>query len=842
MEAAAWLSALLMALVEGSGGDAGRRAVEKLAQAVGLGPGASAGEIVEAATAPARQRAVREWGEAVADLLASDPRGIAAAVAGGMERQAPGSGSSWYDGDHADFRGGVFLREVVGVQVVIHQGAAAVPEAVAGLPPRPGGFTGRAEETAALLSALDPATAGSSESPAVLVAAVSGLGGIGKTALVVEAAHLARERSWFPGGVLFLDLHGYDPEPVTADRALQALLRALGIPPEHIPATADERAALYRSTLDARARERGAVLVLADNASSTDQVRPLLPGDSRHHVLVTSRDRLPQLGARLLSLDQLTPEEAHELLDRALRIADPQDTRIADDRDSAEQLTRFCGYLPLALQIAAALLAEDPGMPVTELVADLAEARDRLDHLDDGERNVRAAFDLSYRRLPPAQARLLRLVALAPGPEVSDEVVAALLGAEVPPARELKELTRAHLVERGSGRGWWRLHDLVRVFGVGVVAGDAGLREEGETARERVLGFYCRWAGAADDRLQWLPGMSVPERFADRAEALAWFDAERAGLVAAAGWAREERFAAEGVRLALRLEEYLRWRRYFDDGIAVAQAARTAAQGVGDRVGEADAWNNLGLALRETGRAEEAVEAHTYARDLYRAVGDRIGEAPAWNNLGLALRQTGRAEEAVAANTRARDLHQAAGDRNGEATAWTNLGLNLQDTGRVGEAVEAHTRARDLYQVTGDRHGEGFAWNNLGLALEEAGRVAEAIEAYGKDLEICREFEDRYGEGQTLQNLARAHEDARHPAEARTAYLQAADAYTRANAPTEAARARTWAANLDDRTPSNAPPPPEPTDTATQAAPQSHTAEPSPPAPHPQDAPDTAEQ
>ncbi|MGW3117522.1 tetratricopeptide repeat protein [Streptomyces sp. NPDC001107] len=789
-----------MALVEGSGGDAGRRAVEKLAQAVGLGPGASAGEIAEAAMAPARRDAVREWGEAVADLLATDPRGVAGAVAQVMERHAPGSGNSWYDGDHADFRGGVFLREVVGVQVVIQQGAAAVPEAMAGLPPRAGAFTGRAEETAALLSALDPATADSSESPAVLVAAVSGLGGIGKTALAVETAHLARERNWFPGGFLFLDLHGYGPEPVTADRALQALLRALGIPPEHIPATADERAALYRSTLDARARERGAVLVLADNASSPDQVRPLLPGDSRHHVIVTSRDRLPQLGARLLSLDQLTPEEAHELLERALWIADPHDTRIADDRDSAEQLARICGHLPLALQIAAALLAEDPGMPVTELVAELAESRDRLDHLDDGERNVRAAFELSYRRLPPEQARLLRLLALAPGPDVSDEVVAALVGAEMPPVRELKALARAHLVERGSGRGWWRVHDLVRVFGVGVVAGDVGLREEGEAARERVLWFYWRRADAADDRLKWLPGMDEPERFGDRAGALAWFDGERAGLVAAAGWAREERFAEAGVGLASCLEEYLRWRRYFDDGTAVAQAAAAAAQQAGDQVGEADALNNLGLALRQTGRAEEAIEAHTRARDLHQAAGDRHREATALNNLGLALRQTGRAEEAIEAHTRARDLYQAVGDRHREGMAWNNLGNALREAGRAEEAIEAHTRARDLYQAVGDRHREARAWNNLGLALAEEGRVEEAIEAYGKDLEICREFDDWYGEGQTLGNLARAYEEAHRPAEARAAYLQAADAFTRANAPTEAAQARIWAAALDTPT------------------------------------------
>lgn len=795
-------AALLAALAEGAGGEDGLRAVASLARVVGLDAGASVTELAAAAQDPARGAAVRKWGEELASLLAGDPQGVAGAVAGAMERDVPGSGASWYDGDHADFRGGVFLREVIGVQVVIQQGGAAVPEALAGLPPRPGGFTGRAEETAALLGGLDPAGGGldpgeAVPSSAVLVAAVSGLGGIGKTALAVEAAYVARERGWFPGGVLFIDLHGYDAAPVTADRALQALLRALGIRPEHIPATADERAALYRSTLAGRAEDRGAVLVLADNASSPDQVRPLLPGDPRHRVLVTSRDRLPQLGARLVSLDQLTPQGAYDLLDRALRIADPDDTRIADDPGAVERLAALCGHLPLALQIAAALLAEDRGKPVTELVAELAESRDRLEDLDDGERSVRAAFELSYRRLPADQARLLRLLALAPGPEVSDEVAAALVGAEGPPARQLKALARAHLVERGSGRGWWRLHDLVRVFGVGVVAGDEGLREEGEAARERVLGSYLRWAGAADDRLRWFPGAVEPELFGDRGVALAWLDAERAGLVAAVGWGREERFAGGAVRLAVRLAVFLGWRRFFDDAFAVGEAALEAARRAGDRLGEAGAWNNLGDALREAGRVQEAIDAMANARALYREAGDHHGEATAWNNFGGALQAAGRAREAVDAHTRARALFEEAGDRYQEATAWHNLGLALQMVGRVQEAVDALTRARDLFQEVGDRYREAVARHNLGLALQVMGRLEEAGKAHGTALAIYREFEDRFGEGQALEALALVHKYARRYAEARAQYLHAADAYTHANAPDRAASARAAAALPD---------------------------------------------
>ncbi|MEV6513530.1 tetratricopeptide repeat protein [Streptomyces sp. NPDC051642] len=698
-----------------------------------------------------------------------------------------------YGGDHQDFRGGEFRGPFTAKKVEYHQHGPA-PTALDALPPKAAGFTGRGDQLAELLGAFDPD--GGAAPGAVLVAAVSGLGGIGKTALAVQAVHEACDKGWFPGGVLFVNLHGYDDDRVTAEQALETLLRALGTSPEHIPNGVDARAALYRSVLAARERELGAVLVLADNASSAEQVGPLHPGGVRHRLLATSRSKLPQLGARLLPLGELSPGEAYDLLDRALRIAARDDARVANEGTAAAQLSLLCGHLPLALQIAAALLVLDRDKPVAELVAELAESGDRLQHLDDGERSVRAAFDLSYRRLPAEQARLLRLLALAPGPEVTAEVVAVLDGADAAPVRVLDALCRAHLVERGSGRGRWRLHDLVRVFGVGVVKGNAGLWEEGEAARERVLGFYLRWARAADDWLRWLPGRPEPERFADRAGALVWLDSERAGLVAVVQWAREERFADTGVRLSQCLAEYLDWRRSFDDKITVCGAAREATHRAGNQVGEAIAWHSLGIALQQTGRAGEAVDAHIRARDLLQVVGDRLGEAMAWDSLGVALRATGRVEEAIDAHTRARDLFQVVGNRPSEARAWNNLGFALREAGRAGEAIDALTRARDLHQAAGNRHGEALTWNNLGNALQEAGRVEEAFEAYDKALERFREFEDWYRAGRALSNMAIAHQHAARPAEARTCFLQSADAHTRANAPTEAAQARTWAEEL----------------------------------------------
>ncbi|MFG2024220.1 tetratricopeptide repeat protein [Streptomyces sp. NPDC048825] len=656
-----------------------------------------------------------------------------------------------------------------------------------------------------LLPRLEPAPDGAAALP-LLIFAVTGMGGIGKTALAVEAAHQACARGWFPGGTLFVDLRGYDDAPVTADQAVLALLDALGVRGPDLPQTTARQYDTYRTLL---AERQDRTLLILDNTSDPSQFLPLLPGTDHHRVLITSRDRPDSLPVRLIDLETLAPDDSAALVTRALHEADERDDRPSREQDALRELASLCGHLPLALQIAAAMLRRRRHRDIASLVTEIKEAADPTAVLDNGSRGtdlygrslvLRPVLKTSYRRLPPDQARLLRLLALAPGTETGAEAVAALADLDMETALGLLEdLAATHLVtpvqgvEISASGVRWRLHDLVRAFGVGVVERDAALMAEGKAARERVLEFYYRWADAADDRLRWLPGMPEPERFADRAQALEWLDGERAGLVAAVQWAGEERYADTAVRLAECLTEYLSWRRSFDDWITVGRAAREAAHRAGDRHGEAAAWGNLGNALQEAGQTEEAIDAHTRARDLFRAAEDRHSEAAAWNNLGLALRGAGQVGEAIDAHTCARDLFRAAEDRHREGTAWNNLGNALQEAGQTEEAIDAHTRARDLFRAAEDRHREGSAWTNLGLALWQAGRVEEAVEAYAKDLEICREFEDWYRAGQTLHNLALAHQSAHHPIDARACYLQSADAFTRANAPTEATQARIWA-------------------------------------------------
>ncbi|UFR07360.1 tetratricopeptide repeat protein [Streptomyces sp. Go40/10] len=683
----------------------------------------------------------------------------------------------------------------------------------------------------------------------MLIFAVTGMGGIGKTALAVEAAHRARAQGWFPGGTLFVDLRGYDDDPVTADQAVLALLDALGVRDRDLPATTERQYDAYRALL---ADRRDRMLLVLDNASDPSQYVPLLPGTDRHRVLITSRDRPDALPVRLIDLGILAPDDSVALVTRALAHTDERDDRLAREPEALQELCDLCGHLPLALQIAAGMLRRRRHRDVASLVAEIKKAEDPTAALDRGSPGtdlygrslvLRPVLETSYRRLTADQARLLRLLCLAPSAETSTEAVAALADLETDDALPLLEdLAAVYLVSAvrsvgGPGSGVrWRVHDLVRAFGAGVVARDAELREAGEAARERIVLFYIGRAVAADALLSGLRGVQEP--FADRVQAVAWLDEERVGLVAAVQWAREERFAGTAAMLADCLTQYLRWRRLFDDSIAVAEAAREAAHRAGDRHREAGVLNNLGKALAETGRTDEAIDAYTRARDLFQAIGDRHQEAGAWSHIGDAMERAGRSRKAITAHTRARDLFQAIGDRRCEARVWGNLGVALRDAGRTKKAIDAHTHARRLFQAIGDRLGEAMAWGNLGNAhqraghpdkaihahtvarslfegagdrygeatewgnvanaLQQAGRMEEAIEAYGKSLEIFREFKDWYGQGVTLHNLADAHRAAHQHGPARSAYLQATDAYARANAPTEAAQARARATEPPD--------------------------------------------
>jgi tetratricopeptide (TPR) repeat protein len=632
---------------------------------------------------------------------------------------------------------------------------APAPVALAQLPAVAVGFTGRGEELAVLAGLLDPASGGAG---AVVVSAVAGLAGVGKTALAIQAGHAARASGGFPGGVLFIDLQGYGEAPVQPAQALDALLRALGIPGEHIPPTEGERAGLYRSVL---AQIGQPVLVIADNASTEAQVRPLLPGTGPHRVLVTSRHTLAGLAARLLDITVLAEADAVALVDAALRAARPGDDRISADPVAARELAGVCGGLPLALQIAASLLKADPALPAAGLAAELAAGRGRLERLayDDGSGrsgpSVAVAFEASYRRLDATGARMFRLLAAHPGPQVSTPAAVALAGLPAPEARRiLADLARAHLLEPAAA-GQWRMHDLLALYAQRLSGQHAGAdgREQG---LDRLLSYYLDTTLAADRHLRALPGTDVPAEFIGRDQALAWLDTERASITAAVTLAARTGRDQAAIHLPIRLAEYLHWRRRFDDLLAVLTVSRDAARRLGDRANEAVALTILGTALRQLRRFDEAITACQDAAAIFHDTGDRHHEGMALNNLGIALQEVRRFEEAITAHQDAAAIYRDTGDRHREGRALNNLGVALREVRRFDEAITAHQDAAAIYRETGDRHGEGMALGNLGLALREVRRFDEAITAHQDAAAIFRETGDQHRETIALENLEEA--------------------------------------------------------------------------------------
>ncbi|MEY9210561.1 hypothetical protein ABH917_000007 [Thermobifida halotolerans] len=495
---------------------------------------------------------------------------------------------------HIDQRDARAERNVIGVQNHYYgAGSAGAAQARVGLPSPEAGFTGREAELAQVLDVLDP-----TQEAGVGVVVSAGMGGVGKTALALVAGHTALERGWV-AGALFVDLHGYTT-PVDGDRAVHALLQVLGVPDEKIPSDAQARAGMYRALPEQHAQQWGGpVLVVADNASAPEQVRPLVPGHQRHRLLVTSRHRLGSLTARHLSLDTLDAETAVRVLAGVLRISDPEDERAADAA-GLTALARACGRLPLALRISAAQLVNAPDLGPGELAEQLADAADRLAYLEDGERSLRAVFDQSRSRLPQNQAELLALLGLAPGPDISTAAAAVLANTteqEVLP--RLRRLAAAHLLTHTRGR--WAMHDLTRAYAASLTATRPASRYP--RARRRLLDHYATQTLHADLRLRALPGKQAPDTFPTAEHAWAWLDAERAVLIDAAHTAHHTGHtrAAIGLPLTLTLSHYLDRRRLFTDLAALAQHT---AHTTGEVRNEAAAWGNLGTALHEVRRFE----------------------------------------------------------------------------------------------------------------------------------------------------------------------------------------------------------------------------------------------
>ncbi|MEU6260252.1 BTAD domain-containing putative transcriptional regulator [Streptomyces sp. NPDC047043] len=606
-----------------------------------------------------------------------------------------------------------------------HGPATAAP-APAELPHDTAGFAGRTGELARL-HALLPSAQEQGAANTVVISAIGGAAGIGKTALAVHWAHQVRDR--FPDGQLYVNLHGFDHDrqPLEPGEALELLLRSLGLEASDIPSNDEAQARLYRTLLADRR-----LLVLLDNAASAEQVRPLLPGSPTCCVVVTSRNRLGDLvardGAHALPLDLLLPAEAHALLSEAL-----DGKRLAAEPHEADELIRLCGSLPLALRVAAARLAGDPGLRLADLVADMSEGN-RLAALEPDEDDnspLRAAFSVSYRVLAPAARRLFRLLGLFPGPEFSAEVAAALLDAPLPQARRLLgALAAAHLVEPVTV-GRYRFHDLLREY-----AQECAQAEEAAGDRDAALGRVLIWYlhAARATSGTWLfpelPSCLDPggqQGLPSSAGAGQWLETERANLLALIHHASRHgpRSVAWHLTDALLGDFWLHLPRATWQ--VAAQAALDAATVEGDLIGQAAMHSSLGLALFDRGRNGPALDHHTRLLDISRKVGWTTGEVAALGGRSLVEWSMARLHSAHEHLTTGLRLTRAVGNRHLEALGLVVLGVTCRDLGQLQEAADHLELAIGRNKEIGWQN-DSLALQNLGGVYWELGRLADGLD------------------------------------------------------------------------------------------------------------------
>ena len=633
-------------------------------------------------------------------------------------------------------------------------GADAAPPHSAGhevpgqLPHAAAHFVGRGAELAALDTLLDQLNGG-----AIVISAIAGTAGVGKTALAIHWAHRVADR--FPDGQLYVDLHGYDPaQPMPAADALAGFLRSLGVPGQDIPPGEDECAARYRSLLAGKR-----MLVVLDNAGSVDQVRPLLPGSLASTAVVTSRDALAGLvardGATRLDLDLLPMADAVGLL-RALI-----GTRVAAAPDAAAELAAQCCRLPLALRVAAELAIRHPGVPLAELTGELADLRKRLDLLaagGDHRTAVRAVFSWSYQHLDADAARTFRLLGLHPGPRFEPYAAAALTGITVERARHMLDvLARAHLIHIAS-LGRYGMHDLLRAYARELADGDSDEHQ----ALTRLFDHYLHTAAAAMDTLHpadrhWRPRIPTPATpvppVTGAAAARGWLDAEQATLVAITVHAAEHGWSAHATQLADTLFRYLDYGGHYPEAVIIHSRARIAARQAGDTAAEAAALNALGLVAFHQGRCQQSAGHLESALALFRQTGDRTGQARVLSNLGVVSYLQGRYAEASRWWQQSLAAHCENGDQAGEATALVNLGLLDMRQGRYQQASGRLLNSLALARTTGNRATESTALVNLAEVSLRQGAYQYAAGQLQQALCLSRETGDRNHEASALTTL-----------------------------------------------------------------------------------------
>jgi tetratricopeptide (TPR) repeat protein len=628
------------------------------------------------------------------------------------------------------------------------------------LPPPPRDFIGRETEIAEILGAVGKGGATISGSPET--------GGIGKTALALVVAE--RLSTQFPDAQIYLDLRGTSPQPLRAADAMRHVVIAYRPdvkPPEDEPELRD----LYQSLLQGQR-----AILLIDNAQDATQVEPLMP-PATCFLLVTSLRHFSLAGLSVKNLEALPPPDAYDLLmaiaggpgavaanneSQGVPPEEPAhaaprdggehagpDTRVRNIRAQAGEIARLCGYLPLALRVAAGALAETPGLTPEDYVQRLANTRTALELRSPGkELTLEASLALSYDLLNSELHLQLRFLAVLP--ETFDGAGAqAVWNVELARAQEaLHRLAGYGLVEWNPTNSRYRLHDVVRAFADSLLAA-----RERDLAYRRLAEYYVNIAADADQLL--LKGGEGVRR------GLEWFDREWSNIQAGQAWAAGR--AAQDDHAARLASSYpdagvycLDLRQHPCERRVWLEAALGAARRLKDRAAEAVHLGNLGLVYADLGETRRALEYYERRLAIAREMGDRRGEGIVLGNLGLAYADLGETRRAIEFYEQRLAIAREMGDWRGEGIVLGNLGIAYRQLGEARRAIEFYEQHLAIAREMGGRQREGTALSNLGTAYRELGDTRRAIEFYEQHLVIAREMGDQRGEGSALWNLSLA--------------------------------------------------------------------------------------
>ncbi|SHF03693.1 tetratricopeptide repeat protein [Streptoalloteichus hindustanus] len=616
------------------------------------------------------------------------------------------------------------------------------------LPAPPLTFTNRDEE----LDQLDEWFHHSPTGPLLVV--ITGIGGIGKTALALR--WLSLHRNGLRDGQLFVDLNGFAPVGVAAKPSdvLGGFLRALGVFPENLPATLADRASLYRSlTADS------SLAIFLDNARTAAQVRPLLPASPHSIALVTSRWRLGGLaldGARFLDVVPLEDDASVDLLSKAVG------ARVNQEPDPAQELARLCAGLPIALSLLSARLSDRPGWPLSRVVRELHDERRRLSSLaSEDDLSLKAVFDLSYRTLPPELARAARLLALHPGPAFGLEAATALLGTDRDDAlHQVTELVRVNLLHEDVPERF-RFHDLVRIDAAERAEAEDPVEERDE-AHRRVLNWYLERTIAADlvvrpTRVRVGPGYQnardAEPGFNSRNEALAWLGLERSALFAAVRLATSKGWGSLVWQFCEALWSVFLQYRPYSDWIASHRSAIDAARRERDPLAEARMRCQLAAAYLDLERFGDAEGEGRVALRLAREIGHPPTESTALEQLGVAAWGRGDLPLALDHLRRSVVISEARNQTRAVAMRRRQIGQVLVALDRCEEAVQELTTARDMLVGVGDQLGEARVLTSLGAAHFRAGDTDRATALLERAVAILTEHGTPFFEAEARVEL-----------------------------------------------------------------------------------------